>query len=209
MWPWGSLDTRPRGLSHGTPLGGCYVTGHDPSPAHSGGRVTPYKGSPPQGRRAAPAAVGALGPPAPTTAAVPRTQPRTPASRRGGARAHGRRRRRRSPTPASGRRRRTRRGGPASATHVRWGRTAAASQAATSGARGWADGPSSVPASPAWKAPAQPPSRRQPPAGSPGARRAGPRRGRRPVASGVRLTEPHRGCRGASPGTASSHPKGM
>jgi len=37
VWPWGSLDNRPRGLSHATPLGRCYVTGHDPSPAHAGG----------------------------------------------------------------------------------------------------------------------------------------------------------------------------
>ena len=37
VWPWGFLDTRPRGLSHATPLGGCYVTRHDPSPAHAGG----------------------------------------------------------------------------------------------------------------------------------------------------------------------------
>ena len=37
VWPWGSLDTHPRGLSHATPLGGCCVTGHDPSPAHAGG----------------------------------------------------------------------------------------------------------------------------------------------------------------------------
>ena len=48
VWPWGSLDTRPRGLSHATPLGGWYVTGHDPSPAHAGGRVTPDRGFPPQ-----------------------------------------------------------------------------------------------------------------------------------------------------------------
>jgi len=41
MWPWGSLDTRQRGLSHATPLGGCYVTGHDPSPAHAGGSCHP------------------------------------------------------------------------------------------------------------------------------------------------------------------------
>jgi len=38
------------GLSHTTPLGGCYVTGHDPSPAHAGGRVTPDRGFPPQTR---------------------------------------------------------------------------------------------------------------------------------------------------------------
>jgi len=47
-WPWGSLNTRPRGLSHATPLGGCCMTGHDPSPAHTGGRVTPDRGLPPQ-----------------------------------------------------------------------------------------------------------------------------------------------------------------
>jgi len=38
---WGSLDTRPRGLSHATPLGGCCVTGHDPSLAHAGGSCHP------------------------------------------------------------------------------------------------------------------------------------------------------------------------
>jgi len=47
VWPWGFQDTPPRGLSHATPLGGCYVTGHDPSPAHAGGRVTPDRGFPP------------------------------------------------------------------------------------------------------------------------------------------------------------------
>jgi len=47
VWPWGSLDIRPRGLSHATPLGGCYVTGHDPYPAHAGGRVTRDRGFPP------------------------------------------------------------------------------------------------------------------------------------------------------------------
>lgn len=47
VWPWGSLDTRPRGLSHATPLGGCYVSGHDPSPAHAGGRFTPDRWLPP------------------------------------------------------------------------------------------------------------------------------------------------------------------
>jgi len=41
VWPWGSLDTHPRGLSHATPLGGCCVTGHDPSPAHAGGSCHP------------------------------------------------------------------------------------------------------------------------------------------------------------------------
>jgi len=38
---WGSLDTRPRGLSHATALGGCFVTGHDPSPSHAGGSCHP------------------------------------------------------------------------------------------------------------------------------------------------------------------------
>ena len=42
--PWGSLDTRPRGLSHATPLAGCYLTGHDPSQAHAGGVVSPLTG---------------------------------------------------------------------------------------------------------------------------------------------------------------------
>jgi len=48
--PWGSLDIPPRGLSHATPLGGCCVTVHDPSPAHAGGRVTPDRGFPPHRR---------------------------------------------------------------------------------------------------------------------------------------------------------------
>jgi len=43
-WPWGSLEARPRGLSHATPRAGCYVTGHDPSPAHAGGVVSPLTG---------------------------------------------------------------------------------------------------------------------------------------------------------------------
>jgi len=41
VWPSGSLTTRPRGLSHATPLGGCYVVVRGPSPAHAGSRVTP------------------------------------------------------------------------------------------------------------------------------------------------------------------------
>jgi len=41
VWPWGSLDTLPRGPSHATALGGCCVTGHDPSPAHAGGSCHP------------------------------------------------------------------------------------------------------------------------------------------------------------------------
>ena len=45
--PWTSAQG---GLSHAMPLGGWYVTGHDPSPAHAGGRVTPDMGFPPQGR---------------------------------------------------------------------------------------------------------------------------------------------------------------
>jgi len=47
VWPSGTLDTCPAGPSHATPLGGCYVTGHDASPAHAGGRVTPDRGFPP------------------------------------------------------------------------------------------------------------------------------------------------------------------
>jgi len=47
LWPSNTLDTRPRGMSRATPLGGCYVTGHDPSSAHAGGRVTPDRGLPP------------------------------------------------------------------------------------------------------------------------------------------------------------------
>jgi len=39
--PWGSLDTRPRGLSHASSLGGCCVLGHDASPAHAGGSCHP------------------------------------------------------------------------------------------------------------------------------------------------------------------------
>ena len=46
--PSGSLDTRPRGLSHATPLEGCYMSGHDPSPAYARGRVTPDRRFPPQ-----------------------------------------------------------------------------------------------------------------------------------------------------------------
>ena len=41
-----------RGLSHATPLGGCYVSGHDPSPPHAGGRVTPERGFPRQAAEA-------------------------------------------------------------------------------------------------------------------------------------------------------------
>jgi len=44
VWPWGSLDTPPKGLSHATPLGGCCVTVHDPSPAHAGGSCLPCQG---------------------------------------------------------------------------------------------------------------------------------------------------------------------
>ena len=36
------------GLSHATPLEGCYVSGDDPSPAHAGGRVTFDGGFSPQ-----------------------------------------------------------------------------------------------------------------------------------------------------------------
>jgi len=51
VWPGGSLDTRPRGLSHTTPLGGRCVRGHDASPAHARGRVTPDRGFLPQAGR--------------------------------------------------------------------------------------------------------------------------------------------------------------
>jgi len=34
----------PRGLSHATPLVGCCVTVHDPSPAHAGGSCHPCQG---------------------------------------------------------------------------------------------------------------------------------------------------------------------
>jgi len=50
VWPWGSLDTPPRGLSHAIPLGGCCVTVHDPSPAHAGGSCHPCQGVSPTGR---------------------------------------------------------------------------------------------------------------------------------------------------------------
>jgi len=58
VWPWGSLDTRPRGLSHATPLGVCCLSVHDPSPAHAGGSCHPCQGvsptyPPPQGPRLA------------------------------------------------------------------------------------------------------------------------------------------------------------
>jgi len=49
VWPWGSLDTPPRELSHATPLGGCCVTVHDPSPAHAGGTCHPFQGASPTG----------------------------------------------------------------------------------------------------------------------------------------------------------------
>jgi len=44
VWPWGSLDTPPTGVSHATPLGGRCVTVHDPSPAHAGGSCLPCQG---------------------------------------------------------------------------------------------------------------------------------------------------------------------
>jgi len=47
VWPWGPLDTRPRGLSHATPPGGCCVTGHDRPRLMPGSRVTPDRGFPP------------------------------------------------------------------------------------------------------------------------------------------------------------------
>jgi len=47
VWPSGSLATRPRGVFHAIPLGGCYVSRRDPSAADSGGRVTPDRGFPP------------------------------------------------------------------------------------------------------------------------------------------------------------------
>jgi len=119
------------------------------------------------------ATVGERGPPAPPTAAVPPTRPQdprltpgwcprplsTPGTPQSQPDLN-------SPPPHTP-------GGAASATHDRWGLTAAESQAATWGAREWADGPSSVSASAVGKAPAEPPSRRQPRTGSPGARRAG------------------------------------
>ena len=43
-WP----PTRPRGVSHATPLWGCYVIVRDPSPAHAGSPVTTDRGFPPQ-----------------------------------------------------------------------------------------------------------------------------------------------------------------
>jgi len=44
----------PRGLSHATPLGGCCVTVHDPSPAHAGGSCHPCQGVSPTGGRTIP-----------------------------------------------------------------------------------------------------------------------------------------------------------
>ena len=44
MWPSGSLDTRPRGVSHATPPGGCYDVVSGLSSAHAGARVTPDRG---------------------------------------------------------------------------------------------------------------------------------------------------------------------
>ena len=41
VWLWSSLDTCPKGLSHALPLGGCFVSGHDPSPAHALGPCHP------------------------------------------------------------------------------------------------------------------------------------------------------------------------
>jgi len=70
VWPWGSLDTPPRGLSHATPLGGCCVTVHDPSPAHAGGSCLPCQGVSPtkrshsKNRGGMTVGLGGLGPPA-------------------------------------------------------------------------------------------------------------------------------------------------
>jgi len=47
LWPRGSLDTPPRGLSHAPPLGGCCVTVHDPSPAHARGSCHSCQGDSP------------------------------------------------------------------------------------------------------------------------------------------------------------------
>ena len=41
VWPWGSLENPPRGLSRATPLGGCCITVYAPSPAHAGGSCHP------------------------------------------------------------------------------------------------------------------------------------------------------------------------
>jgi len=63
VWPSGFVDTRPKGVSHATPLGGCCVSGHDPSSAHAGGpchpsqRVSPTYPPPPGPRLAGPGAV--------------------------------------------------------------------------------------------------------------------------------------------------------
>jgi len=61
------------GLCHTTPLGGCYVSGHDPSPAYAGGRVTPERGFPPHSRAAAEAGARRRGrhPPSGPAAARP------------------------------------------------------------------------------------------------------------------------------------------
>ena len=64
VWRWSSLDTAPRGLSHATPLGGCCVTVHDPSPAHAGGSCLPCQGVSPtlSFPRAFPSCIGGLKP---------------------------------------------------------------------------------------------------------------------------------------------------
>ena len=62
VWPWGSLDNFPRGLSHATPLERCCVTVHDPSPAHDGGSCHPDRGFPPYGGRCGGTCPPRLGP---------------------------------------------------------------------------------------------------------------------------------------------------
>ena len=68
VWPGGSLDTPPRGLSHATPLGGCCVTVHDPSPAQAGGSCLPCQGVSPTraSRPLSPATAPPTPPPPPT-----------------------------------------------------------------------------------------------------------------------------------------------
>jgi len=58
VWPSGCLDTRPRACLTLTPPGGCYVSGHDASPAHAERPCHPVHGvSPAAWRIASKAAV--------------------------------------------------------------------------------------------------------------------------------------------------------
>jgi len=143
------------------------------------------------GRRAAPAAAEAQGPPAPV--AVVASPARSRAPRRGPGRGPSLRR---TPgtSPLLPRRRPPLRrppGGAASATPGHWGRTGAACPAAPADERGRPDRARSGPMLPARRAPSPPPGQWPPWTGAPR----------------VRGTEPRWGRRGASPGTAPSQPK--